>query len=340
LAKIQEESSGIFSKQVFCLSGASGGSLGNIAFYTTLFNKSDKNTTQTVQDYLSNDFLSYPLVRLLGPDIILPLVPFHLLNDRAAALEKSFQTTSSENEITQLMKMPFSSLQLQNNSSHALPLIFINCTRMQDGAPAVVSNLNIEKNVFGKRIDLLTGLDSNQDLSVATAVALGARFPYFSPAGKLGNQYFVDGGYFDNSGAGVVHEMILDLQSMIMDSIKNNPSHPFKKIRFNVLHITNESETEKKIEQIHPLFNDLAAPLKTILGSYTSQTDINNLRLYKYLLEVYKGDTTYRSINLYKKGEGDDYPMNWSISEESLGRMNKRLSTHEGIAGIVQSIKQ
>jgi hypothetical protein len=171
-------------------------------------------------------------------------------------------------------------------------------------------------------------------------VALGARFPYFSPAGRIGDQYFVDGGYFDNSGAGVVHEMILDLQSMIMDSIKNNPQHPYQKIRFNVLHITNQTETEKKIEKIHPLINDLAAPVKTILGSYASQTDINNLRLYKYLLEIYKGDTSYRSINLYKKGEEDGYPMNWSISDQSLSRMNKRLATHEGIANIVQSINQ
>ena len=340
LGKIQEESSGNFSKQVFCLSGASGGSLGNISFYATLLNSSGKNTTKAVQDYLSNDFLSFPLVRLLGPDIILPLIPFHFLHDRAAALEKSFQSTSKENEIAQLMKMPFSALQLHHDSNYALPLIFINCTRMQDGAPAVVSNINIEKNVFGKRIDVLKSLDSRQDLSIATAVALGARFPYFSPAGRIGNQYFVDGGYFDNSGAGVVHEMILDLESMIMDSIKNNPQHPYKKIRFNVLHITNETDTEKKIEKTHPLINDLSAPVKTILGSYASQSDINNLRLYKYLLEVYKGDTTYRSINLYKKGEEDGYPMNWSISDQSLVRMNKRLAAHEGIARILQSIQQ
>ena len=340
LGKIQEESSGNFSKQLFCLSGTSGGSLGNISFYATLLEGSATNTNKTIQDYLSNDFLSFPLVRLLGPDIILPLVPFHLLHDRAAALEKSFQSTKKENEITRVMNMPFSALQLQHNSNYSLPLVFINCTRMQDGVPAVVSNINIEKNVFGKRIDVLESLDAKQDLSVAAAVALGARFPYFSPAGRMGDQYFVDGGYFDNSGAGVVHETILDLQSMIMDSIKNNPQHPYKKIRFNVLHITNETEMEKKISTTHPLINDLAAPVKTILGSYASQTDINNLRLYKYLLEIYKGDTTYRSINLYKKGEQDGYPMNWSISNQSLSRMNKRLATHEGIANIVQSIIQ
>ena len=340
LGKIETATSGNFSKQLFCLSGASGGSLGNMSFFATLQNKSNKTKTKTVQDYLASDFLSFPLIRLLGPDIILPLIPFHLLYDRAAALEKSFQATTNENEITRLMNLPFSALQLQHDSSYALPLVFINCTRMQDGAPAVVSNINIEKNVFGKRIDVLKSLDTKQDISVASAVALGARFPYFSPAGRIGNEYFVDGGYFDNSGAGVVNEMILDLQSMIMDSIKNNPQHPYQKVRFNVLHITNEPETEKKISATHPLVNDLAAPVKTILGSYARQTDINNLRLYKYMLEIYKGDTSYTSINLYKKGEEDDYPMNWSISDQSLARMNKRLAAHEGIANIVKVINQ
>jgi hypothetical protein len=79
------------------------------------------------------------------------------------------------------------------------------------------------------------------------------------------------------------------------------------------------------------LVNDLAAPIKTIMGSYASQTDFNNLRLYKYLLELYKGDTTYHTINLYRKGEIDDFPMNWSISKQSLEKMNDRLKNHEKI---------
>lgn len=338
LGKIESESSGNFSKQLFCLSGASGGSLGNISFFATLLNGAGSNTTKTVQEYLSNDFLSFPLVRLLGPDIILPLIPFQLLHDRAAALEKSFQSTKEKNEITAFMNRPFSTVQLKHDKQFRLPVICINCTRMQDGEPAVVSNIKIEKEVFGKRIDVMNTLDQNKDLSVASAVVLGARFPYFSPAGRIGNEYFVDGGYFDNSGAGVVHEMILDLQAMIIDSTKNNPKHPYGKIRFNVLHITNETETVKKIEKTHPLINDLAAPVKTILGSYASQTDINNLRLYKYLLEIYKGDTTYRSINLYKKTEEETYPMNWSISDQSLIRMQKRLLGHPGIREIVQRL--
>jgi hypothetical protein len=81
---------------------------------------------------------------------------------------------------------------------------------------------------------------------------LGARFPYVSPAGRIGNSYFVDGGYFDNSGAGITHEMILELQRIINDSLQINPNHYLKKLKFYILHTTNSPLEEGRIEKIHP----------------------------------------------------------------------------------------
>jgi hypothetical protein len=219
------------------------------------------------------------------------------------------------------------------------PIICINATRMQDASPAVVSNIKLDTSIFGNRIDILDNLEKGKDISIATSVVLGARFPYFSPAGRLGNDYFVDGGYFDNSGAGVVHEMILDLQNIINDSIAVNPNHPYKQIRFHIVHITNKTEQKIERRKIHPLVNDLAAPIKTILGSYSSQTDFNNLRLQKYLLEIYKNEDTYHTINLYKEEEEDRYPMNWSISKQSLHSINQRLRGHPSIEQLIKFIQ-
>ena len=336
LSKIETETKGAFSKHLFCLSGTSGGSLGNIAFWGTLTEKKKTDPTQEIQDYLSNDFLSFPLVRLLGPDIILPLVPFHILHDRAEALERSMQHPDQQNKLGELMKANFSST-IPTTNIPTSPIICINCTRMQDASPAVVSNIKIDNVNFGKRIDVIENLEKDQDISIATAVVLGARFPYFSPAGRLGNDYYVDGGYFDNSGAGVVHEIILDLQQLISDSLKINPNHPYKKIRFNIIHITNQSDVKKLSKKTHPLVNDLAAPIKTILGSYASQTDFNNFRLEKYLSEIYGNKQYYHSINLYKRGEADTYPMNWSISSQSLSSINRRLENNEEIQSLVQT---
>lgn len=209
---------------------------------------------------------------------------------------------------------------------------------MQDGAPGVISNVRLKNDLSGKRIDILGLLEKNESMNISTAVVLGARFPYFSPAGRIKDHYFVDGGYFDNSGGGIVHEMILDLQQVIMDSLRANPHHPLGKIQFNVLHISNQADAKIKIKKTHPMVNDLAAPIKTIMGSYSSQTDFNNLRLAKYLLELYPEDTTYRVINLYKKGEEDYFPMNWSISAASLKKMNERLRENQEIKAVANEL--
>jgi hypothetical protein len=338
LSTIEEETGGKFSKNVFCLSGASGGSLGNVAFWHTIA-ENNLHGTNELQEYLANDFLSFPLVRLMGPDIILPIVPFHLLKDRAEALERSMQFPSTRSDMGAFMQENFTTTFPSITKQDLKPIICINATRMQDASPAVVSNIKLDTSVFGNRIDILDNLEKEKDISIATAVVLGARFPYFSPAGRLGNDYFVDGGYFDNSGAGIVHEMILDLQNIINDSIAINPNHPYKKIRFNIVHITNKTEQKVERGKIHPLVNDLAAPIKTILGSYTSQTDFNNLRLQKYLLEIYKNEDTYHTINLYKEDEEDRYPMNWSISAQSLNSINKRLANHRPMEDLIKLIQ-
>ena len=338
LSRLEKETKGIFSENLFCLSGASGGSLGNMAFYAAYNDNNRDSLLHEVQNYLSNDFLSFPLVRLMGPDILLPLLPVQIVRDRAVALEQALKFIPHENSISRFMKKDFSELLNKDVNARKKPIICINCTRMQDGSPAVVSNIEINKEVFGSRIDVLKLLNKGEDISVATSVVLGARFPYFSPAGSIKNQYFVDGGYFDNSGAGVVHEMILELQKIIIDSLLTNPNHPYKKIRFHVIHIANQPSEDIKIQKIHPLINDLAAPIKTIIGSYASQTNINDLRLYKNLIEIYKGDTTYQKINLYKPSDSDSYPMNWSISDQSLNRMNNRLFMHEDLDKLILSI--
>ncbi len=165
------------------------------------------------------------------------------------------------------------------------------------------------------------------DLPMASAIVLGARFPYFSPAGRIHNNYYVDAGYLDNSGAGITHEMLMDLHALITDSLKKNPTHPYGKIRFHVLHITNDPAPQSTMPSIHPLLNDLAAPIMTLTNVHARQTDFNNLRLKKYLQEINGDKESYRVINLYENGLADDLPMNWKLSPKALESINKRLSS-------------
>ncbi len=311
--------------------------MGNITFYASK-ELPFKSRTHELQAYLSNDFLSFPLVRLLGPDLLLPLIPQGVVKDRAEALEKSLTNVPVGKEIGSFMNMDFSMLVNNGSALETNSVICINCTRMQDGAPAVISNVKLNYGTSSSRVDVLDVIGANKEISIASSIVLGARFPYFSPAGRIKNQYFVDGGYFDNSGAGVVHEMILDLNKMISDTLLKNPKDNFAKIRFHVIHISNQIEVEKKFTKVHPMINDLGAPIKTILGSYSSQTDINNLRLSKNLQDMYRSDEYYTILNLYKKNQEEFYPMNWSISSHSLEKIKERLNKNEELDQLIKKI--
>lgn len=343
LSRLQDGTAGKFSRHLFCLSGASGGSVGNASFYASLYAKKYNGNGQSnlynSQSYLSNDFLSYTLARMMGPDFFKPLFPFDSIYDRAAALEISMESVPGDNTIAPLMAKPLSYF-LQNDQADGLPVLCINTTRMQDGRPGVVSTIQIDSTIFGRRLDVLKTLKEGEDLNLSTLAVLGARFPYVSPAGRIRNNYFVDGGYFDNSGAGVVHEMIIELQRMVTDSLQKDASHFLSKLRFFVIHTTNSPIGEAEVSKVHPLINDLAAPVKTLIGSYNNQTIINNLRLFKYLLQINGGDTTYIPFNLYLENEKDLYPMNWVISKSNRLKMDRRLDSYQKIDRFIEVINK
>lgn len=333
LARIEDETQGRFSKHLFCLSGASGGSVGNAAFFASLQADSAEQRHSSHLDrcrtYLSNDFLSFTLARLLGPDLFKPIFPFDAVYDRAAALEHSMEAVPEGLYLAGMMARPFS--HYCRPGRPAVPALLINTTRMQDGRPGAVSTLRLDPDIFGTRIDVMASLDTWKDLRLSSAVVLGARFPYISPAGRIGTNYYVDGGYFDNSGAGMVHEILVEIRRIIADSLARDPGHRLGKLRFHVIHARNATVDEKPVGKVHPMVNDLAAPIKTLLGAYSTQTDVNNQRLVRYLKAIPDNAGHYWNIDLYRKGEEDLFPMNWVISESSRRRMDERLRNHPAI---------
>ena len=173
-----------------------------------------------------------------------------------------------------------------------LPILFVNTTRMQDGNPGIVTNLKPDSGIYNERIDVLNLLRSNKDISLTSGAILGARFPYLSPAGRIANSYFVDGGYFDNSGAGVIQETIRGILNIEKeDSMANGSLYPqIKKLRFMVLHIVNSpvEEDSSSIVKVPPIKNDLLSPILTIEGAYDMQTTVNDFRLISYISDIDK----------------------------------------------------
>ncbi|WP_205513508.1 patatin-like phospholipase family protein [Longitalea arenae] len=367
LGKLEDTSQHDFSKHLFCLSGASGGSVGNAAFYTLLKNAADRPNKdlpndqsfyQAGKEYLRSDFLTYTLSRMLGHDFFVAMLPMDTRGDRAKALTDALEWAPKDSVLLKRqLQTPLSELAVYKDRVNTkLPILCVNTTRMQDGQPSVISTIAIDPLTFNNRIDVLARLKDNKDMKLSTAVVLGASFPYVSPAGRIDAYkflrngptefpfYFVDGGYVDNSGAGVVHEMIIKLNSL-RDSIcrSNNDtilSNHCKKISFYVMHISNGPEGDVLLKKVNPFVNDLAAPLKTLMGAYGVQTSINDSRLKNYLRDMYGNNLHYKPINLYRPQEPLKYSMNWVISGRTLDSMDKRLYSADVRAYMVKILQE
>ena len=338
--------------------------MGNAAFFSLLRSKEallkkdtgDAPFYNAATSYLKSDFLTFTLARMLGPDVFRHIVPLRNTDDRAAALAHALETASGSNSfLYDSLGIGFSQIITQKNKpDYNLPILCINATRMQDGSPSVITTIDIGDSAFNKRVDVLTLLNEEQDLKLSSAVVLGASFPYISPAGRFNTKvtmrkkeggervvtephYFVDGGYFDNSGAGVVNEMIIQLQALLKkDTLLNKKA---AKLKFYVLHVSNGGIGDPLLKKVNPLINDLAAPLKTLIGGFSSQTSVNDRRLYNYMKSQYGNTGHYIGINLYRRYEPVDYSMNWVISDYLLKAMDDRLRQHETISTVMQLLR-
>ncbi|MBL0743434.1 patatin-like phospholipase family protein [Chryseolinea lacunae] len=310
-----------FDRHVLALSGASGGSVGTATFYSMLkTNPKGQTYLEKSRTFLKEDFLSPVITHLLGSDIIQHIVPLRWLGigDRAQALEEVMEYFSQKS-LDSTFEKPFTRV---IDTTGQLPMLFINTTHVQQGAPAVVSSIKLKG--FSHRVDVLDSVGKTHDLLFSTAVVLGARFPYISPAGSIDENYFVDGGYFDNTGAGVVHEMLQQLDSLYRGGgLDKNDSMLYSRLSFKLIHLSNSALESSGSSGIHPVINDAAAPLLTVLGTYSSQTDVNNQRLSSFLKKL-DPKTPDLNINLYIK-QDTIYPINWVISDYNLTRMNRRL---------------
>ena len=361
LSKLQDTSRNSFGRHLFCLSGASGGSVGNASFYLLLKRLGDTPSRQPYdsvylkhsRQYLESDFLTYTLSRMLSHDFFVQVLPYDTKGDRAKALALSLESAPTGNTFLEdsiNMRTPFSHLisRRSDPNSASLPILCINTTRMQDGRPSVISTVALDAQTFNNRLDVLTIIPKEKDIKLSTAVVLGASFPYISPAGRIDQpdasrkngireHYFVDGGYVDNSGAGVVHEMLIKLQQLKTAALNGSGDQQSKdrlrKLRFYVLHISNGPTGEAYIKKVNPFINDLAAPLQTLAGSYSVQTTINDSRLKNFMTGI--SPDSYWDLNLYRPRETIKYSMNWVISRTTLDSMDQRLRTHENIFRLI-----
>ncbi len=220
-----------FYERTYALSTVSGGSVG-AAVYTKLYRDSlgavgsPDWAGQTVYNrataILEKDYLSPLVGAFLLPDMAQKLLPVGIRAvDRARYLENALsdeykKVVRKDSLRESPLDTPFmhiwSGKDKQNRSLwYQVPALFMNCTRVEDGQKAILSNLEIKGEAFQgvnnqNVIDLQERI--HKHIPIKTAAFMSARFPIVTPPATVqanttkreDMMTIVDGGYIDNSG--------------------------------------------------------------------------------------------------------------------------------------------
>jgi hypothetical protein len=327
-----EDSTNKFSDHILCMAGASGGTIGNCVFYSLLKGERENKLKRLLPEsdlFFKGDFLTYTLGRYLGPDLFRHILPVRVVADRGAALEIAMSDGTADSMLSSYLNQPLKKIY---DSSGSMPALFFNSTSVKDGMPGEISSIQLPSH--SQRIDILNLLDKSakqgneDDMRFVTAAVMSSRFPYLSPAGNILGNYFVDGGYFDNSGAGIVLEYMENLKMILRDTTDPEIIKIKGILHFNLIHIINDPTTFDTAEKrMNPMVNDLFTPLITLANLQGASTKIADGLLNNYFKDFNKDkDTSLYQFSLYDPIQINEepYPMSWIISDYNLYRMKMR----------------
>jgi hypothetical protein len=247
-----------FARNIFAISGVSGGALAAATFVSLLAQEQALqrrwlDLPLASADFLGRDALAPVLGYMLFQDGLQRFLPYPFTSfDRSHGLEDAwvadwadmaqrlFPGATSEGAVElNWFARPMRDLYTDGRGT-TLPSLFLNTTRVADGKKAVQSNLRFAPNDAYDlyAADLLTG-----ELTLAGAVHNSARFTYVSPAGQVWRWhearrkavpwgYVVDGGYFENSGSATLAPLIREVtrfdpvnaRRLVLIMLSNQPS--------------------------------------------------------------------------------------------------------------------
>jgi hypothetical protein len=233
------------------------------------------------------------------------------------------------------------------NDKTWLPALIINGTSEKTGRRIITSNLSIDSSLFTDAIDYFEMVKPQHDIAVSTAAHNSARFPYIDAAGTLMTSQtgmtdrIVDGGYFENFGAGSIYDLlrVLSQKSSAFEKEKG------REIKFFVIQISSDPalETEqpardrswqKKSPFKLSVASDLTAPPVALFNTggaigYRATELLNELVNSIGGPKEGKGhgNEYYAEFRLSDK----DAAMSWVLSRKSIDAVNHESKTDANI---------
>jgi predicted acylesterase/phospholipase RssA len=317
-----------FARDLFVISGVSGGSLG-AAVYATLYASKVQDRPLACAEgtgdarrlfpcarrMLAHDFLSPTLGTMLYPDLVQRFLPVPIpYFDRGATLEESFESAWRQTTGSNRFDEPFADLWAAD-AALATPSLILNGTSVEQGRRLLTTNLPVLGEAtppeFSDFDDVRNMLQ--HDVRVSTAVNNSARFTYVSPGGRIqDNAHIVDGGYFENSGATSAGEVVAAVPATVAG----------RRVVPVVIHIRNEPEPES---------GRLNAPNNVASETLTPVLALMNTRGARgvYAVEALKSGVRARGgefVDFHLFDQGVPLPLGWALSSSATEEMNYQLA--------------
>ncbi len=297
LAAMDDATCDAFGRRVYAISGVSGGSLG-AATYVAL--KADQHAGAglpsggaaptgpgaatppcRVTNGQSAGALGRTVGRVLGRDFLAPVVGSFLftdafqrwiptpiiVRDRGWVLAEHWAQGWRDVQGSDRFHAALPAL-YADDAQRRLPMLFLNATSVDTGRRVIASGVHL---YAPDAIDLYDADLKTDGLPLAQAVLNSARFTYVSPAGTLIGRRgdtigvadrLVDGGYFDNSGAETVLDVIAALERAGV--LRPGQAH--------VVLISNEATAPRLCRDREPAFLSTSIGLITKTAPTSSET--------------------------------------------------------------------
>ena len=246
----------MFERYMFAGSGVSGGSLG-LATYVAALQVPPQNglSAQTRgENMLDHDFLAPVMANAWFIDFTQRWLPGALFDDRGRALTRAWEQAAEEQGV-HAFAHPFSAMYENDKGdvSTNVPALFFTSTTVGQGWRFVQHPFRpFAHNPWTTAYDGSRWLDPRIPLS--EVVLNSARFTYLSPAGTLQTAgdaspspvsfQLADGGYFENSGATTLLELMQHLRAIA--AAEGQPLH------FIVIHISNDPSLHDFVDAHDP----------------------------------------------------------------------------------------
>ncbi|MCA6363604.1 MAG: patatin-like phospholipase family protein [Bacteroidetes bacterium] len=306
-----------FYRQVFAMSGVSGGSVG-LAVHTAFMHDGGCTDT-TLGTVVSADYLSPVTAGLLYPDMLQKFLFWEQKTfDRARRLEDAWAEEyaavmhAKENTLNE----DFLSLWEGNTSN--LPAIFLNSVLAENGQKAIISSIVLDSVYFPDAIDVIGAMQ--KDFPLKSAALCSARFPFVTPGGLVkfsdnSGGHLIDGGYLENTGLVTALSIISAINDYIngMTSIANDPLSPQAKKRFKpvLLFIQNADFANKQPEPLTTM-HELTVPPSGFISAW-DRAGVALDKQMQLLPQKLTPKVTYLKFELDRNIA--EIPLSWYISE-------------------------